>query len=341
MQREGESQRTCDVVGFGENSVDVIATVAGFPAPDGKAPLESLETLPGGQIATAMAGCARLGLSARYVGTFGNDDRASVIRDALAHEGIDLAWCRTVTAPTRTAVIIVDTRTNSRTVLWHRNPALLWGDAAPVDAVLGAKVLLVDATEPHASARLARAARGAGVLTVADVDAQVPGLDALLAETDILVVSESMAGDIRHLHEHSAARIVIATLGPNGAIAWDGETEHYSPGYVVPVIDTTGAGDAFRAGLIWALLDQRTSGPLDRTLDPGPWTGGPWTDTLSCANLVAALNCRARGAQAGLPTAAEVHSLVTHAPQRRSKEAWVREQTVSSPSGALERGDGE
>lgn len=330
MQREGESQRMCDVVGFGENSVDLIASMARFPGPDGKAPLGSLETLPGGQIATAMVGCARLGLSVRYVGTFGNDRRATVIRDALTNEGIDLSSCRTVDAPTRTALILVDAGTHSRTVLWHREPALLWGDDVPVEAVLGAKVLLVDATEPLASARMARAARAAGVLTLADVDAHVPGLDALLAEVDVLVVSESLAGDIRHLHQHSAARIVIATLGPNGAIAWDGEIEHYSPGYIVPVVDTTGAGDAFRAGLIWALLEQRTA---DRGLGTA--------DRLDAANAVASLNCRARGAQAGLPTAAEVQSLVTQSPQRRSKEAWVREQTASPPSDASERGDRE
>ncbi|MBM3751234.1 MAG: carbohydrate kinase family protein [Acidimicrobiia bacterium] len=337
MQREGESQRTCDVVGFGENSVDLSATVAGLPAPDGKTPLESLETLPGGQIATAMVGCARLGLSARYLGSFGTDGREAVIRDALAHEGIDLSWCRIVDAPTRTALILVDTETHSRTVLWHRDSALLWGDELPVAAVLGAKVVLVDATEPAASARMARAARAVDVLTVADVDAQVPGLDALLAEVDVLVVSESLAGDIRHLHQESAARIVIATLGPHGAIAWDGQAELYSPGYVVPVTDTTGAGDAFRAGLIWALLERRTA---DWGLGTGDWR--PWTaDCLDVANAVAALNCRARGAQTGLPTGTDVRRFVTQSPQRRSKESWVREQTVSPLSDASARGDGE
>lgn len=314
MQREGESQRTCDVVGFGENSVDLIARVAGFPDPDGKASLESLETLPGGQVATAMVGCARLGLSARYVGTFGTDAQAAVIRGALAAEGVDLTWSRTVAAPNRSAIILVDTTSQSRTVLWHRDPALDWGDDVPVDVVLGARVLLVDATEPGASTRMARAARAAGVLTVADVDGHVPGLDPLLREIDVVVVSEALAGDLRVLQQQSGARLVVATLGPDGAVAWDGRTEHYSPGYVVPVTDTTGAGDAFRAGLIWALLDSWTPGLLDRP------------------NAVAALSCRARGAQAGLPTAADLRQFVTQSPPRRSKETWAREPTALRPS---------
>ncbi len=343
MQREGESQRTWDVVGFGENSVDLVATVAGLPPPDGKARLESLETLPGGQIATAMVGCARLGLSVRYIGAFGTDSHAAVICDALTREGVDRTWCRTAEGSTRTAMIIVDAAAQTRTVLWHRDDALRWGDDVPVDAVLGAKVLLVDATEPRASARMARAARAAGVLTIADVDAQVPGLDALLAEVDILVVSEPLSGDVRHLHAASAARVVVATLGPNGAIAWDGETEHYAPGYVVPVTDTTGAGDAFRAGLIWALLNPGPPGPRD-FWTPGlldPWTGGLWSDRLGLANATAALNCRGRGAQSGLPTRAELQHFVTQSPLRRSKETWGREQTVPPLSGAPERGDGE
>lgn len=323
MQKKGESQRTWDVIGFGENSVDLVASIGRLPPPDGKGRLDALTTLPGGQVATAMAGCARLGLRARYVGSLGSDPNAAIVRTALSQAGVDASLCRTVAGNTRTAVVLVETDARSRMVLWQRDDTLDWPPAAlPLQAVADARMLLVDATDIPAAVAMAAAARSAGVTTMADVDGEVPGLDALLGLTDILVVSADFARDIRELHEQSGATVVVATLGPDGAVAWDGTDEHYSPGFVVPVADTTGAGDAFRAGLIAALLDPWTTGPLD-----------PWTAALTFANGCAALNCQAVGAQTGLPTRAEVEALVTSSSVARSKRAWGVGHTVSQRRG--------
>jgi sulfofructose kinase len=312
MQKKGESQRTWDVCGFGENSVDLVATTGTLPGADGKAPLDDLTTLPGGQIATASIGCARLGLRTCYVGTFGSDANASLITSALTEAGVDTTRCRTIAGQTRTALILVESDRQSRIVLWRRDPALDWPvDSLPLDAVAEARMLLVDATDIDGATRMATAAREAGVVTVADVDGHVPGLDRLLRLTDVLVVSATFAGDLRQLHRDSGARVVIATLGADGAVAWDGTAEHYSPGFVVPVVDTTGAGDAFRAGLIAALRVE------------------PWTAALDFANACAALNCRARGAQAGLPTGPEVDQFLTSRTASRSKETWATGHTAS------------
>ena len=67
--------------------------------------------------------------------------------------------------------------------------------------------------------------------------------------------------------------------------------------YRVDVVDTTGAGDAFRGGLAAAWVRLDAAAPLE--------------DILRYANATAALNCRAVGAQTALPTWAEVEGLVT------------------------------
>jgi sugar/nucleoside kinase (ribokinase family) len=337
MQKKGESQRTWDVIGFGENSVDLIATTATLPGPDGKAPLDGLTTLPGGQIATASIGCARLGLRTRYVGACGADANGALVRDALTHAGVDTALLRTIDGQTRTAIILVESARQSRMVLWRRDPALDWpADALPLSAVGEARVLLVDATDLDGSIRMATAARAAGVLTVADVDGEVPGLDRLLRLTDVLVVSATFTSDLRQLHRDTGARVVIATLGADGAVAWDGTTEHYSPGFVVPVVDTTGAGDAFRAGLIAALLD---SGTRLRQGFGGHAPSEPWTPVLAFANACAALNCGANGAQAGLPGRPAVDALLTSRTADRSKGVWETGHKVSHLAGGPESGD--
>ena len=78
-------------------------------------------------------------------------------------------------------------------------------------------------------------------------------------------------------------RLSAATLGENGVLAWDGKQLVHSAAYRVPVVDTTGAGDIFRAGFIYGLLQDW---PLERQLD------------FSCA--AAAMNCMAQGARGGI-----------------------------------------
>jgi sugar/nucleoside kinase (ribokinase family) len=323
-----------DVVGFGENSVDLTAVVATLPARDGKAEVDTLRTQPGGQVATAMVGCARLGVSARYVGTFGHDPHGRMARAALEDAGVDLACARIVEAPNRTAIILVDAARGSRMVLGHRDPALAWPmDELPLAALRGARVLLVDVTDVPAATRMAAAAREAGLTTVADVDGDVPGLDRLLRLTDVVVVSEDLAPEIRRLHRESGAAIVVATLGPDGAVAWDGEQEIHAPGFVVPVVDTTGAGDAFRAGLICALLNLPSTRQLTHSARSGQAGFRNLASALTYANAAAALNCRALGAQAGLPSRAEVDALVTSTHVGRSKGTWGRSRMESQPEG--------
>ena len=308
-----------DVVGLGENSVDVLAVVSHFPVPNEKLEMQDLTTRVGGQVATALVACARLGHRTRYVGSFGNDAHAKLVNAALKGEGVDLSVCRVVPAPNRTALIVVDSDTGTRTVMWRRAAALDWPAMAVPDAVVsGARVLLVDATDPMAAATAAIQAGAARVPVVLDVDTVVEGLERLLPLVDVIVapdgLAEEMTGErsrpdaMRILFDAYCPALLIITLGANGAVAWDGTRQFQSPGFEVPVVDTTGAGDAFRGGFISAWVEEGRGGrrPDVRKL-------------LEAANAVAALNCLALGAQGGLPTRAELNAFVTDRPRARSK----------------------
>jgi sugar/nucleoside kinase (ribokinase family) len=86
--------------------------------------------------------------------------------------------------------------------------------------------------------------------------------------------------------------MTVATLGSEGSLARFEGREIRTPAITVEVLDTTGAGDAFRGGLASAWLRAGNGAQVDQL--------------LRYANAVAALNCRAVGAQAGLPTPTEV-----------------------------------
>ena len=118
--------RPFDVLAVGENSIDLLAEVDGHPAPDTKIPLAALSERPGGQSATAAVAMARLGLRTTYIGRVGDDDYGRRGLASLVAEGIDVADVVIVPGVTsRFAVILVDRRAGTRTVLWHREPGLL------------------------------------------------------------------------------------------------------------------------------------------------------------------------------------------------------------------------
>jgi sulfofructose kinase len=305
--------RPFDVVGFGLNSVDLLVVVAEHPRPDSKQRLQQFARLPGGQAATAMVACRRLGWRARYIGSFGDDEHGRLSRASLEEAGVDVSACRVVAGtPNQFAVILVDARHGYRTVLWDRDPKLaMRPEEVPLEAVTAGRVLLVDCHDTAAATVAARHARASGMRTVIDVERVRPGIDELLREIDVIIAAaefpSSLTGEAdlgRALHlmaRRYPAAVVCATLGREGSLAVAGGREIRTPGFSVPVVDTTGAGDVFRAGFIAAWLAAGDAAEVEAL--------------LAYANAVAALNCRALGARSGIPTAAEVDELLAAEPR--------------------------
>lgn len=292
-------ERPFDVVGFGQNSVDLLAVVGEFPRSNSKQRLERFVRLPGGQVASAMVCCARLGWRARYVGRFGSDELGRIGLQSLSDEGVDVSCVQTVDAPTRFALVLVDRRTGDRTVLWDRDPALAIrpGDVDPSTWRSG-RVLHVDCEDIAASTVAAREARASGALTVIDVEAVLPGVPALLRHIDVIIASEGFPERLTGHHDTGTALAAMAreyepvvacvTLGEQGSLAICQGREIRTPAFEVSVVDSTGAGDAFRGGFICGYLQAGPSADV--------------ADVLTYATAVAALKCRSLGARDGLPS---------------------------------------
>src|SRR5258705_13879969 len=106
-----------DVAGCGLNSIDLLAVVAEYPRRNSKQQLRRFARLPGGQIATALVTCAKLGWTTRYVGSFGDDELGAMSRDSLTKEGVDISAARIVAGATNQfAGILVDAASGERTV---------------------------------------------------------------------------------------------------------------------------------------------------------------------------------------------------------------------------------
>ena len=278
-----------------------------FPTGNSKQRIERFARFPGGQVASAMVCCARLGWRARYLGRFGSDELGEIGRRSLTDEGVDVSAAEVVPgAHTRFAMILVDGRTGDRTVLWDRDARLaLTADDVNAEAVRTSRILLVDCDDVEASVAAATIARASGVITAIDVEAVLPGLDRLLPLVDVVIASEGFperwtassetGRALERLDAELRPALTCVTLGPRGSLARCQGREIRTPAFPVPCVDSTGAGDAFRGGFIAALL-QHGAGDVELL--------------LRTANAVAALKCRTAGAREGLPHPAELAALL-------------------------------
>src|SRR5438874_7276163 len=287
-----------DVIGLGENSIDLVAVVADYPTSNTKQRLQRFARHPGGQIATALAACARLGWKARYIGRFGADEFGAQARESLAMDGVDTTFAPTTPATTNQfAIILVDARSGERTVLWDRHPGLTMEPAdVREDAVLSGRMLMLDCVDTAASAQAARIARHGGIPTVLDVEKTRPGINDLLQHIDAIIAAQDfptaltghddLGRALEALAKESNAPFVCVTLGAEGSLARCGGREIRTHAFPIDCVDSTGAGDVFRAAFVAACL---------RAPD------GDIEDALIYANAAAALNCRALGARGALP----------------------------------------
>ena len=117
--------RALDVLGLGENSLDRTCVVDALPVSGEKNTVHTYRESAGGQVATTVLCCARLGLSSAYAGAVGDDQAAALVLAPLREARIDLSHVRTVPgAPTRQAIILVERGSADRSVLGVRDPRL-------------------------------------------------------------------------------------------------------------------------------------------------------------------------------------------------------------------------
>jgi sugar/nucleoside kinase (ribokinase family) len=292
-----------DVLAVGDLNPDLLVTGDVTPR-FGQAEQDvSAHLTLGGSAAIFAAGAARLGLRTAIAATVGDDDLGRATRAMLAARDVDVGVVA-VDPHRPTGLSINLQRDDDRAILTDRGAIQALDVAAAVAAVQRgvrhvhlASVFLVPALAEHGGALLA-AARRAGATVSVDTNFDPSGAFAAptwLRDADVLVPNEAEALGLAHGGDGdllAAARdlasggaLVVVKRGAAGALAVRGEevVEVAAPHAAGP--DSVGAGDAFDAGLVWALLDER-----------------PLAHALGIACACGALSLRAAGGVAGQAT---------------------------------------
>jgi len=224
----------------------------------------------GGNATNVATTFARQGLHAKYLWVLGSEDPAShsILRE-LDHEGVDTTHVVLNGESRASYSTILLSPNGERTILNYQGKAPNLKDIeAQLDALEHTDWVYPTALGSLSTlARIIQDAAKLGVkvmLNPAGSELEEPEkLKALLADVDVLCLNkEEMqllveGSDMESLVRHGLnyCPVVIVSDGPNGVCASDGETIVTAGMYEdVPVIDRTGAGDAFASGFLsqWA-----------------------------------------------------------------------------------------
>jgi ribokinase len=232
---------------------------------------------PGGKGSNQAVAAARAGARVRFVSKLGNDAFGQLARDIWRESGVNDSLTGTCNEPTGAAAILIDAARGENAIIivpgacFTLTPAEV--DAA-ADAIRSAGVFLTQLELPTETVRRGlEIARTAGVTTILN-PAPVPTTplpNELIALSDYLVPNETEAALLTNRPIESigqaenaadalidlGAKTVILTLGGKGCLIrkGDGKTTVIPAVNAGPVVETTGAGDAFCGGFAAALAD--------------------------------------------------------------------------------------
>ena len=283
------------VLCYGVLCVDQIVRTAAYPPPDGHARILEEGRFVGGEATNSAVALTRLGIPVTLRGNFvGADDRGRFFSEAVGQIP-DLDSSGIVVRPGLQTpyAIIVSSRDGHRTILGSF--AELQSLPLNEEAFEGVRLLSVDPFLGDHALRAAELAKGRGLPVVSiELDPASP----MGHHCDVAINSRGFLQRHRMGRpEEVGARLMeagvetaVITQGADGCLVFDAKEGVFSQSaFDVPVVDSTGAGDAFRAGFIYGRLRHWELKAVARF-----------------ASAMAGLNCRGIGGCAHAPRLEEV-----------------------------------
>ncbi|HLX20639.1 MAG TPA: ribokinase [Gaiellaceae bacterium] len=264
----------------GSINVDLVARVQTLPRPGETVTDATFTHVPGGKGANQAVAAARLGAHVELIACVGNDDLVSVALAELEGAGVNLDKLKHVDISTGVALIAVDEHGENSIIVAPGANAQLRPDDVHIDdtdAVLCQLEIPLETVE-----RASELAPDRFFLNAAPARASFPA-------ADVTIVNKY---EVESLPARDG--VVVMTLGHEGAVLLeDGKEVARATPPPVDVVDGTGAGDAFTACYVVSILEGRSP-----------------EESLRRATIAGALAVTKFGAQASLPTAAEVDALL-------------------------------
>lgn len=281
------------VFGIGQCSLDYIGLISTYPPPDVKCEFSNLTIQGGGPVATALVALKRWGLDGCIAGVVGDDDFGVRIASFLKDEGISTdGLCVRKDCASQFAFIVSEPSTARRTIFWQRPTGWpLKPEELDIELLLQSQALHIDGLFPDACLYACRKAKEAGIPVIVDAGTLREGMLEIAKYSDCFVASEVFSNALAGSPEETCRiladlgiRFTGVTLGAKGYLALADGHFIKKEAYPADVLDTTGCGDVFHAGLTYGII---RGWDAEKSLDLGAWA--------------AAEVCRKMGGRSGIP----------------------------------------
>jgi ribokinase len=295
------------IVVVGSINMDLVAHTRQIPIPGQTVIGTAFDTTPGGKGANQAVAAARLGYATSMIGAVGEDAFGQALLDNLAKAGVNTAAVARVSGPSGVAPILIDEKgQNSIVVVPGANGKM---DIAAVDRqaalIRSAGMVLCQLELPIATVSyLLNLCAEANVPVMLDPAPAAALPEAIFEQASWFTPNETEAAFFlgeKSTPEDSAKHLlarglkgVVLKRGSDGAyVAVAGGDAAWVKPFHVNAVDTVGAGDCFNGAFAVALLEGND-----------PWTAARF------ASAAAAISVTRAGAQASMPSRAEVDAFL-------------------------------
>lgn len=260
-----------DVIVIGDANIDLVVEGCNeLPAPGQEVFVNNMTIHVGGGAALFSLAIAKLGLKVAFNGVLGDDGFGQLIKDQFSQYGIDTSYIRKSSSNTGISIAINPENDRSFITYAGSNAELSLKQLDMDSVLLGRHVHLTcyKGSRNHALfLETVRKLKALNVTTSIDVGWDdtgewYSGIFELMKEVDVFFMNETEAihytgcatveESLRVLATHS--NHIVLKLGSKGAVSSVVGQQSYRSSFAVRVVDTTGAGDSFNAGYIYAYL---------------------------------------------------------------------------------------
>lgn len=289
------------------------------------------ERNPGGAPANLAAAAARLGARTSFIGKVGNDQFGKFLNTTLENNQVDTNGLILSDRYSTTLAFVHLDLAGDRSFSFYRNPgADMMLEVKDIDfnTIKQSKIFHAGSvsltSEPSRTATLEafKFAKDNDIIVSYDPNLRPPlwkSLDEARIEinrglqyADIIKISDEELEFITgekdlnkgtEILSNMGIKLILVTLGPNGAFFRNGNNNGLLKGYKVDTIDTTGAGDAFLGAVLYKLKgvskDDLASLPIKFI-----------EEVVNFGNVVGALTTTRKGGISGIPSIEEINEFI-------------------------------
>lgn len=296
-----------DVAAVGSGNIDMLFRVPSLPDRGGKRVGKLLDQQIGGTVANSACVMARLGVRVVSVSCVGDDGNGQKIMADFGKFNVNCDFVRTLPGHAANIAVIFTDDTGEKSLVYAPGDEPEWDDECVRSAIEQSYYIYTMPSDIDKFQKIATYAQQAKTKIIVDIEPHIAStperLSRILSLADIVIFNkagfifgcgeEPEIENLQRLRQQYQLDAVVVTLDAEGVVAVTASESERRTCFNVPVIDTTGAGDAFNGAFICSIINNANL-----------------YSALEFSSAVAAISITASGARGHLPDVQEVLSFI-------------------------------